>query len=248
MEASSPAPPPIKSQKRHLRLLKNRMKSKDYRKRSNTRTKQLEAKVRELSKQLTHLRPVARSTEEVSLEEEGEELRSELMRRFSAVVTEPGSGQEGIERLMREVTEKFGPRGSIRIDWLRSIFQRTVGMMIPESVLLSLALSDENFSEMRSLLQASLSVEQFDLFLTMQRESAAQRLALAEVLNGFKISAAAIWQHASCLHTMIRSELRPLLQPKQLGRFILWVNLQYADLKIEEVLDYGHNSTEVLNL
>lgn len=248
MDTSSPAPPLIKSHKRHLRLLKNRLKSKDYRKRSNARTKQLEAKVRELSEQLTQLRTVAGSTKEVSLEREGEELRSELMRKFSAAVADPGSGQEDIEGLMREVTEKLGPRGSIRIEWLRSIFQRTVAMMIPEPVLLSLALSDENFTEMRSLLQASLSGEQFDLFLTIQRESAAQRLALAEALSGFKTSTAAISQHASCLHTMIRSKLRPLFHTKQLGRFVLWVNSQYANLKIEEVLDYGHNCTEVLNL
>lgn len=239
---STPVSLTNKDYKRHLRVLKNRLKAKDHRLRTKAKTKLLETQVKQLSEQISQLRRTAESAKEVGLEEAGEELRQELSR-----VVGTGAGEEGIEGLLREATEKFGPRGSVRVDWLRSAFQRTVALLVPESVLLSLALSDDRMLEMQSLLQASLSTQQYELFITMQRESSVQRLALAKALDSFKDGAAAIWCHASRLHSMLHSEVRPLFEPKQLGRFVLWIHRHYAKLKAEEVLDYGHNSTEVLN-
>ena len=236
-----------KAQKRCERLIKNRQLAKDYRVRYKARTQQLEAQVRQLSEEAAQLKGLAEAAKEEQSEDQVTEMRDAFFDKITAAATNPTSGDEEISALMDELADTLGPRGFVFVECLRTTFQRTVAMMVPECMLFSLAFNEERLGEMQSLLQASLSPQQYEMFLKVHRESAVQRLALAEALDNFKTVARDLWHHTDVLHSLIRTRFRSILQPRQTARAAMRIHSVYKHLKAEEVLNYGRNSLELLN-
>lgn len=236
-----------KAQKRSERLVKNRQLAKDYRVRYKARTQQLEAQVRQLSAEAAQLKGLAEAAKNEQTEDQVTQMRDAFFEKITAAATNPTSGEEEISALMDELADTLGPRGYVFVECLRTTFQRTVAMMVPECMLFCLALSEERMVEMQGLLQASLSPQQYDVFLTCHRESAAQRHALAEALDNFKTVARDLWRHTDVLHSLIRNRFRSILQPRQTARAAMRVHSLFKHLKAEEVLNYGRNTSELLN-
>lgn len=241
-EANSTASDPLKVEKRRQRLLKNRKLAKNYRVRDKARILQLESQVRQLTQEAAQLQLKAEEAKkgQVTI------ARGTFLEKITSAAENTAVGDEEIAALIDELADTVGPRGLVFVDCLRTTFQRTVAMMVPEPVLLSLALSEERLVELRSLLQASLSIEQYERFITIQRESASQRLALAEALDGFKTVAGEIWHHSDTLHCLIRSTFKSILRPRQMARMGMRIHTFFKHLEAEKVLNYGSNSSELL--
>ena len=244
---NSDTSPPKSTHKRHLRLLKNRLKAKIYRLRNKSRISRLESQIDQLSHQISSLKEASKIVELPRITEVLA-IKDTLLEKMNAAVETQGSaGEVEIESLLKQASEMFSPTGWARVDLLRTAFQRTVAMIVPEPVLLCLALNEGRFQDMQKLMESSMSPEMYQLLLTWQRENNTQKQELIDTFSRFKSVSQSIWYHASRLYTMVHSHLRPLFTSKQLGRMMLWVNQNYSDLKTEQVLDYGHHSTEVLN-
>ena len=246
-EGDSASLEPTKAKKRRERLLKNRQLAKDYRVRYKARVQQLEAQVRQLSEEAAELRGLAEKAKEEHNDDQVIKVRDAFFEQISSAATNPACAEEEISALMDELADTVGPRGPVFLECLRSTFQRTVAMMVPECVLLCLALNEGQLPEMQSLLQASLGAEQYELFATMQKESKVQLLALAQALGNFKKTAGEIWHYTDVLHSLIRTRFRTIMQPRQCARMVMRLHKLFRHLKTEEVLNHGSNSSELLN-
>ena len=246
-EANSTASDPIKVEKRRQRILKNQKLAKNYRVLDKARILQLESQVRQLTQEAAQLQLQAEErAKEGRNKDQVTTARGTFLETITSAADNPAVGDEEIAALIDELADTVGPRGLVFVDCLRTAFQRTVAMMVPEQVLLSLALSEERLVELRNLLQASLSIEQYERFITIQRESASQRLALAEALDGFKAVAGEIWHHSDTLHCLIRSTFKSILRPRQMARMGMRIHTLFKHLQAEKVLNYGSNSSELL--
>ena len=245
-EGDSASLEPTKAKKRRERLLKNRQLAKDYRVRYKARVQQLEAQVRQLLEEAAELRGLAEKAKEVHSDDQVTEVRDAFFEQISSAAANPACAEEEISALMDELADTVGPRGPVFLECLRSTFQRTVAMMVPECVLFCLALSESKLPEVQSLVQASLGTEQYELFATMQQESKVQLLALAQALGNFKEVAGEIWHYTDSLHSLIHTNFRSILQPRQTARTAMRVHRLFQHLKAEEVLNYGRNSSELL--
>jgi hypothetical protein len=237
---------PTKAQKRRERLLKNQQLAKDYRVRYKARVQQLEAQVRQLSEEAAELRGLAEKAKEVHSDDQVTEVRDAFFEQISSAATNPACADEEISTLMDELADTVGPRGPVFLECLRSTFQRTVAMMVPECVMLCLALNEGKLPEVHSMLKASLGAQQYELFATMQQESKVELLAVAQALGNFKEVAGEIWHYTDVLHSLIRTRFRSIMQPRQCARMVMRLHKLFRHLKAEEVLNYGRNSSELL--
>ncbi len=175
-----------------------------------------------------------------------DEARAAFFERISSAATNPACTDEEISAIMDELSDTTGSRGLVFLECLRNTFQRTVAMLVPVCVLLCLAPSEEQLSEVQSLVQASLSAQQYEVFLTMLRERNVQLLAVAQALDSFKGVSMDIWRSTDVLHSLIRTRFRSILNPRQTVRTTMRFHKLFSHLKTEEVLNYGRNSTELL--
>lgn len=221
------------------RLIKNRAFSRAYRLRSKAHIASLECQYRLLSSELRNLRKMTNlsSSDEIVKEQDV------YFQRLREVET--GKEDEIVE-IMDELSDNLGPEGWVRVEYIRKYFQRTVSVMIPECMLLGLVLNEEKLQEVQSLLQATLPAQTYEVLMRVLRESAAQRTALTEALDGFKHLAADILHQSNFVHTLIRTRFRPMFRPSQVATMALRLRQHFLHLKAEEVLDYGRNCTEVL--
>lgn len=230
--------------KKQKRLIRNRELAKDYRKRCGARISDLEKQVKELGNEANQLREVVKSVGDRGEDDSVVQARALCFAKLRSEIATPTPNPDTIVSLMDELSGAVGTRGSVLIESMRNFFQRTVSSILPEPLLLCLALNDsQNISE---LLQSSLSPELYSSFLTLHKVSSPLHASLNSDLHAFKSLAAELWSHADTIQSLI-FKVKVILRPEQIARCALRVYSQFQHLKAEEVLNFGQNSMEVLN-
>ena len=243
MASQAPNPPSNSlpsPHKRHQRLLKNRSQAKLCRSRKKARLLSLESQVRQLTTQAKRLRAVG-ACPEMFAGGFGEELLS-LFHRLEEMVEQPDTRERDIEEVLEECRETVGVQGKLRNQALKETFQRTVELMVPENVQFSLILGGKSTFPHDFLTSEELTIYQQGLNHCKEQHSAVQF-----ALEAFKSEIAAICHSADLLNSTIEG-MRPLLSPRQMAQFAIWIKKYYIGLSPQQVLSEGRNCTQVLNI
>ena len=229
------------------RLLKNRQFAQDSRLRRKEKIEELERQVQELSAESIQLQARIASTRLSPHSVEVDEAKDSLLRKLESFVGKDVVLQAELREVMEEMKDKLGIEGTIRIKSLRNVFQQTIASLVPNPVLVSLVLHEAYQSSTLPLMQASLGPELFQVFSAHYPALLPQFSAVRETLDSFKASAVDIMQQISALHALVTQAIRGNMSPVQCARFILWLDKHCSQLEAEKVLNYGHNTSELLN-
>lgn len=239
MDSSNPPflPP---SPKRRKRLLKNSCQAKASRCRKQTHLLSLELQVRQLTAQAKQLRTVG-AYPEMFPGEFGEELFS-LFQRLEAMVAQQDTSERAIEEVLEECRDTVGVQGSLRTQTLKETFHRTVLLMIPEYLQSSLVIAGkEQFSP------DFLTSREISVYQECAKHCQEQYSAVQSALEAFQSETAVICHSADILNSTIEG-LRPLLSPRQMALFAIWIKKYYIGLSPQQVLSDGRNCTQLLNI
>lgn len=235
---------PTRAQKRLERLHRNRAKAKCCRQRKKAKVASLESEVAQLSELAKRLQAEASALQPVFDGSFGAAVET-FFRNIESLLRAPGNHDTELTAALTEAKEVIYSQK--RIESMRTKFQNTVELMVPEILYCSLNIRPER--EQRELPTAfhTLPYEQQQaahrLCLNYWR---AQKSAIGETLETLRIEAAAICQSVDLLYTVLEG-LQPPASARQAAAFALWLSKYYMQLPIEKVLNYGHNSTEMLS-
>jgi hypothetical protein len=208
---------------------------------------ELERQVQDLSAESIQLRARIASARLSPHSVEVDEAKDSLLRKLESFVGKDVVPQAEIREVMEEMRDKLGFEGTIRIKTLRNVFQQTIASLVPHPVLVSLVLHEAYQSDTLPLMQASLGPELFHVFSAHYPALIPQFTAVRETLDSFKATASDIMQQISGLNSLVAQAIRANMSPVQCARFILWLDKNNSQLEAEKVLNYGHNTSELLN-
>jgi hypothetical protein len=234
---------PTKAEKRLKRLVRNSQKAKSCRQRKKAKITSLESEVEQLSDQVQRLRAEASALAPVFDGAFGAAVEAFFLN-IANLLQMPGNHDEELTAALTEAKEVIHNRK--RIEAIRSKFQLTAELMVPEILYCSLNIRPE--------VQPSLSTHFQGI--SLEKEQAAQRLcsrycraqnpAIREMLETVRTEAVAICHSVDILYARLEG-LQPPASSRQAAAFALWLSKYYLTLPIEKVLNYGHNSAEMLS-
>lgn len=228
-----------KTQKRQKRLAKNREKAKMCRERKKKKISELEAQVQRLTREVKRLRSTAAAHQPVFDGRFGQTVAA-FFERLERLLGEAGDQEQALAAAVNDAKEVIYSRE--RVDAIQVKFQHTVDLMVPPLF---------SFSE------TSLPIHNPTSFrnIAYEKEQATHRLCcrywqeqkpdVGQLLENLRTEAAAICDSTDLLYTQL-DRVQPPWSARQSAIFSLWLGRHYLQLPIEKVLNYGHNSTEVL--
>lgn len=242
MSSSSRSSSPPNSQpfpiKRQQRLIKNRSQAKASRYRKKAKLLALELQVRHLTAEAKSLRAIG-AYPEMFAGNYGHEVFS-LFRRLEDMLKQQETSEKDIDEVLDECRDKVGVAGMLRTQSLRETFKETVDMMVPEYAQFTANIS--RFSGIFPEFLKSNEIAQYQLCVQYCKE---QHSALISDLEAFKEEIGTICHSADLLNATLEG-IRPLLSPRQMAYFALWVKRYYMGLSPQQVLSDGRNSTQLL--
>lgn len=168
----------------------------------------------------------------------------EILADIREIVGNKDVTDEEIAAFMLKTKEKVEP---IRQEETRQAFQRTILTTIPSSLLCCMPVNAaEAQTQTQALLQSSVGAQASAAFRLFQSYYQAHSEEVNETLEGFKHFARHFWTNVESSRSLM-NRLQPILRPRQWIHMILWLCKQYPQLGTEKMLNYGHNSTEVLS-
>jgi len=157
----------------------------------------------------------------------------------------PGNHDEELAAALTEAKEVINNQK--RIEAIRTKFQNTVELMVPEILYCSLNFRPERACPDLSTAFRTLPYEQQQSAHRLCRQFwLAQKSSIGEMLETLRTEAAAICHSVDILDTVLEG-LQPPASARQAAAFALWLSKYYMQLPVEKVLNYGHNSTEMLS-
>lgn len=228
-----------------IRLQRNRQFAQDSRLRLKSRIFDLESQAQRLSCEACRLQSIIQKRQQ---SENANPLTTSgiaLLQDYMHVLENDQVTEEEIEGLLQETIGKMGAAGSLRLGALRQAFQSTVSVMIPEAVLCFMALSAADALNLaESGILSSIGLQAAAVFQQFQRDLEIE--GLRDLLEQFKTAMGEVWQQMDIFYSLVRT-MKQVLSPRQQVHLAVWICMHYYHLKTEAVLDYGHNSTEVLS-
>lgn len=233
------------TQKRQKRLHQKRISAKTSRQKQKNRLNSLEMQVNRLNDELHLLQTAQNSVCPALLDEVFREEHFKSINKLAELVGNPQATEEEIKAELLNWHKKLAV---LRGEMQQMMFYRTVEMMIPGHISQSLCLCDiEAFPEFQSLLRSfPLSPSQLSAFHASQLYFHSLKPELTREISAFKSTADEICSHVNRLQDLILSILS-LTKPRQCALFAMWFTAKYAGVDVEKVLNYGHNTMEVLN-
>lgn len=233
------------AQKRHRRLRRNRGFAKEARNRTKAKLECLESQVKQLSEEASRLKAERIALEPAILASAYHRDETAFVEKIGEMMGRAETTDAEISTLIDETRDKLGVGGALHTESLKDAVTRTIEMMLPEQILTAMFLSKEDIMpEFHTRLQSSLGAELHAACLHYFRQ---ETLHLAEALSSFKSVAEEIARHVQALHILLMTKLRPIMNARQCAQLVLWLHKHYISLSPEKVLNYGHNSMELLN-
>ena len=233
-----------KTQRRLQRLLRNRQKARTCRQRKKAKITSLESEVERLSEQVRRLKAEASALKPVYDGTFGAAVET-FFRNIENLLQRPGNNDEELAAQLLEAKEVIHSRK--RIEAMRTKFQHTVELMVPEVLYCSLNIRpDVDIPDLSTCFHTISYEKQQAAYRLCRRYWRSQKPAIRDMLKTLRIEAATICQSVDVLYTVLEG-LQPPASPRQAAAFALWLSKYYMNLPIEKVLNYGHNSTEVLS-
>ena len=234
IEASSdsePAEDLSDDEKRTKRLAKNRESARDSRRRKKEKVQLLESKVAELTAEVNRLRMSSGlAAPDCSDQASMKSSTISLYYRLAAALSNPTTSDTDIDALVGEFHTIVGENGTSRIDSLMKTFRQTMDTMIPMHVKFCLWVcgadtlctqpSPPNWVDL--VRNTSLTAQQIAKFCDYQHMFSREKIGLMETFSDLKEMVENIVQHARSLNSIF-ADLRPLLEPRQLGQFASWL-------------------------
>jgi hypothetical protein len=216
--------------RRAKRLARNRESARDSRRRRKGKEQLLESRVAELSAEVTRLRMAAEITAPDYTDRTMQATAASLCYRLATALANPATPDSDIETLVGEFNSIVDSNGKNRTDSLKETFRQTMEMMIPMHVKFCLWVCRTDPSCSQSVppkwedlvLNTSLISAQIARFREYQRKFGREKLGLVEAFQDLKKMMEKIMQHAKSLNSIL-VDLKPLLEPRQIGQFALWL-------------------------
>lgn len=216
--------------KRAKRLARNRESARHSRRRRKGKEQLLASRVAQLSAEVTQLRMAAEITAPDYTDRTMQAAATSLCNRLATALLDPNTPDTDIETLVGEFHSIVGSNGKNRTDSLKETFRQTMDMMIPMHVKFCLWVCGTDPSCSQSappkwedlVLNTSLISAQIARFREYQRKFGREKLGLVEAFQDLKKMMEKIMQHAKSLNSIL-VDLKPLLEPRQLGQFALWL-------------------------
>lgn len=235
------------AQKRHRRLCRNREFAKEARNRNKAREEYLELQVKQLTEEANQLKAEQETLKPALLASAFQRDRAVFQAKLAEMLQNPQTTEAELNTLIDGTKDKLCVGERLHSESLQEAFNRTVDMMIPEQVVVSLMMGQENaLPEFEALVQSSLSANLIARFRDAQMHFREETPGLKEALNRFKSAADGLRQHVQTFESLLLS-LRPILSARQCALWSLWLNKYETCLSSEKVLNYGRNSMELLN-
>jgi len=216
--------------KRVKRLAKNRESARDSRRRRKEKVQLLESRVAELTAEVNRLRISSELTAPDYSDQTMKSSTVALCYRLSTALSDPTTSDTDIDALVGEFQTIVGANGTNRIDSLTKTFRQTMDMMIPMHVKFCLwVCGEDTFCRQPSppnwvdlVRNTSLTAQQIAKFCDYQRMFSREKVGVMETFRDLKEMVENIVQHAKSLNSIF-ADLQPLLEPRQLGQFALWL-------------------------
>lgn len=217
-------------EKRIKRLARNRESARFSRRRRKEKAQLLESKVAELTAEVSRLRVATEVTATDYTDRTMKESTLSLCYRLGAALADPATADTDIEALVGEFQNIVDANGSNRVDTLTKTFKSTMDMMIPMHVKFCLWVcgSDTSCSQpgppkWEDLVRnTTLTAEQIAQFREYQRKFGKEKVGLTAAFQDLRSMMEKIMHHARSLNSMF-SDLMPVLEPRQVGQFALWL-------------------------
>ena len=232
------------AQKRHRRLRRNRGFAKEARNRNKAKLDSLESQFKQLSEEANRLKAERMAIEPAILASAFHRDQTTFVKKVGEMLGSAETTDAQINAVIEEAMTDLGVGGTLHAESLKDAFTRTIEMMIPEQILLALLLSQRDVvPEFRARIESSLGAGVHAACLRYLRQ---ETPLLKDALSSFKSVAEEIGKHVQALNTLLMG-LRPILSARQCAQLVQWLHKHYVSLSPEKVLNYGHNSMELLN-
>lgn len=224
--------------KNHQRLSKNRLQAKSLRMRNRARLHYLESQFHCLSSEARQLRVIAAYPEMFCGTYGAEVVR--LFEKVEETVKRKDATEREIEEVLEECKEKVGVTGGVRREAVRETFRSTVDVVLPEILTACVRIGEYGDCPVETR-----SPTERQVYSSLLSHTHSIRPQILSLIHSIHTESALISRSADIISSFIEG-LRPLLSSRQMALFALWIKKYYLGLSPELVLDFGRNTSEML--